>query len=192
MKAVWRLYGRAKGAGGALAGSPGRRACLCLITPLCSYLYGGLYGGLYERAHIIRYFPRSQARRSPRGPEEPERAQPVLDVGAVRAGLGRTAASDKQRGHGLSQRIICHEAGAPPCKAIVRPHPRCALVPRPGEPAGCRIAVRRGPRLHLFILALHCHFIPDFLIILFGASTPEARMRPKLHVMMTRSRGSII
>ena len=30
---------------------------LCLITPLCSYLYGGLYGGLYERAHIIRYFP---------------------------------------------------------------------------------------------------------------------------------------
>jgi hypothetical protein len=29
---------------------------LCLITPLCSYLYGGLYGGLYERAHIIRYF----------------------------------------------------------------------------------------------------------------------------------------
>jgi hypothetical protein len=31
---------------------------LCLITPLCSYLYGGLYGGLHERAHIIRYFPR--------------------------------------------------------------------------------------------------------------------------------------
>ena len=30
---------------------------LCLITPLCSYLYGGLYGGLYERADIIRYFP---------------------------------------------------------------------------------------------------------------------------------------
>ena len=30
---------------------------LCLITPMCSYLYGGLYGGLYERAHIIRYFP---------------------------------------------------------------------------------------------------------------------------------------
>jgi hypothetical protein len=30
---------------------------LCLITPLRSYLYGGLYGGLYERAHIIRYFP---------------------------------------------------------------------------------------------------------------------------------------
>jgi hypothetical protein len=29
---------------------------LCLVTPLCSYLYGGLYGGLYERAHIIRYF----------------------------------------------------------------------------------------------------------------------------------------
>ena len=27
---------------------------LCLITPLCSYLYGGLYGGLYERADIIR------------------------------------------------------------------------------------------------------------------------------------------
>jgi hypothetical protein len=25
---------------------------LCLITPLCSYLYGGLYGGVYERAHI--------------------------------------------------------------------------------------------------------------------------------------------
>jgi hypothetical protein len=33
------------------------RHFLCLITPLCSYLYGGLYGGLYERAHIIRYFP---------------------------------------------------------------------------------------------------------------------------------------
>ena len=30
---------------------------LCMITPLCSYLYGGLSGGLYERAHIIRYFP---------------------------------------------------------------------------------------------------------------------------------------
>jgi hypothetical protein len=30
---------------------------LCQITPLRSYLYGGLYGGLYERAHIIRYFP---------------------------------------------------------------------------------------------------------------------------------------
>jgi hypothetical protein len=30
---------------------------LCLIMPLCSYLYGGLYWGLYERAHIIRYFP---------------------------------------------------------------------------------------------------------------------------------------
>jgi ABC-type multidrug transport system fused ATPase/permease subunit len=29
---------------------------LCLITPLCSYLYGVLYGGLYERSHIIRYF----------------------------------------------------------------------------------------------------------------------------------------
>jgi hypothetical protein len=29
---------------------------LCLITPLCSYLCGGLYAGLYERAHIIRYF----------------------------------------------------------------------------------------------------------------------------------------
>jgi hypothetical protein len=29
---------------------------LCLITPLCSYLYGGLYRGLYEKAHIIRYF----------------------------------------------------------------------------------------------------------------------------------------
>jgi hypothetical protein len=24
-----------------------RKAFLCLITPLCSYLYGGLYGGLY-------------------------------------------------------------------------------------------------------------------------------------------------
>ena len=35
---------------------------LCLITPLCSYLYGGLYGGLYERAHIIRYFPRAELR----------------------------------------------------------------------------------------------------------------------------------
>jgi tetratricopeptide (TPR) repeat protein len=34
---------------------------LCLIAPLCSYLYGGLYGGLYERAHIIRYFPHAQA-----------------------------------------------------------------------------------------------------------------------------------
>ena len=33
------------------------RSFLCLITPLCSYLYGYLYGGLYERAHIIRYFP---------------------------------------------------------------------------------------------------------------------------------------
>jgi hypothetical protein len=32
------------------------RHFLCLITPLCSYLYGGLYGWLYERAHIIRYF----------------------------------------------------------------------------------------------------------------------------------------
>jgi hypothetical protein len=30
---------------------------LCLITPLCSYLYGSLYGGSYARAHIIRYFP---------------------------------------------------------------------------------------------------------------------------------------
>jgi hypothetical protein len=29
---------------------------LCLITPLCSYLYRGLYGALYEGAHIIRYF----------------------------------------------------------------------------------------------------------------------------------------
>jgi hypothetical protein len=28
---------------------------LCLITPLRSYLYGGLYRELYERAHIIRY-----------------------------------------------------------------------------------------------------------------------------------------
>ena len=28
---------------------------LCLITPLCPYLHGGLYGRLYERAHIIRY-----------------------------------------------------------------------------------------------------------------------------------------
>jgi hypothetical protein len=27
---------------------------LCLITPLCSYLYGGLHEGFYERAHIIR------------------------------------------------------------------------------------------------------------------------------------------
>ena len=26
---------------------------LCLITPLCSYLYVGLYEGLYERAHIV-------------------------------------------------------------------------------------------------------------------------------------------
>lgn len=33
------------------------RDFLCLITPLCSYVYGGLYGGLYERADIIRYFP---------------------------------------------------------------------------------------------------------------------------------------
>jgi hypothetical protein len=30
---------------------------LCLITPLCSYLYRGLYGGLYGRAHVIRSFP---------------------------------------------------------------------------------------------------------------------------------------
>jgi hypothetical protein len=34
-----------------------RNDFLGLITPLCSYLYGGLCGGLYERAHIIRYFP---------------------------------------------------------------------------------------------------------------------------------------
>jgi hypothetical protein len=34
-----------------------REDFLCLITPLCSYLYGGLYGGLYERAHIIRCYP---------------------------------------------------------------------------------------------------------------------------------------
>ena len=27
---------------------------LCLITPLCSYLHGGLYGGSYGRARIIR------------------------------------------------------------------------------------------------------------------------------------------
>ena len=33
----------------------GSKDFLCLITPLCSYLYGGLYGGLYERAHIIRH-----------------------------------------------------------------------------------------------------------------------------------------
>jgi hypothetical protein len=30
---------------------------LCLVTPLCSYLYGGLHGGLYESADITRYFP---------------------------------------------------------------------------------------------------------------------------------------
>jgi hypothetical protein len=34
----------------------GSKDFLCLITPLRSYLYGGLYGGLYERAHIIRCF----------------------------------------------------------------------------------------------------------------------------------------
>ena len=36
---------------------PGASFFLCLVMPLCSYLYGGLYGGWYERAHIIRYFP---------------------------------------------------------------------------------------------------------------------------------------
>jgi hypothetical protein len=30
---------------------------LCLITPLCFYLHGGVYGGLYERAHMTMYFP---------------------------------------------------------------------------------------------------------------------------------------
>jgi hypothetical protein len=40
----------------------GTLSFLCLIMPLCSYLYGGLYGGLYERAHIIRYFPPLGAR----------------------------------------------------------------------------------------------------------------------------------
>jgi hypothetical protein len=42
---------------------------LCLITPLCPYLYGGLYGGLYERAHIIRCFSRRQWHG--RGPARP-------------------------------------------------------------------------------------------------------------------------
>jgi hypothetical protein len=38
------------------------RSFLCLITPLCSYLYGGLYGGLHESAHIIRCFPPAASR----------------------------------------------------------------------------------------------------------------------------------
>jgi hypothetical protein len=39
-----------------------RRHFLCLIAPLCSYLYAGLYGGCM-RAHIIRYFRASAARK---------------------------------------------------------------------------------------------------------------------------------
>jgi hypothetical protein len=39
---------------------------LCLIAPLCSYLYGGLDGGLHERAHIIRYFAYGPGARSAR------------------------------------------------------------------------------------------------------------------------------
>ena len=41
-----------------VCGSKARRHFPCLVTPLCSYLYGGLYGGLYGSADIIRYFPR--------------------------------------------------------------------------------------------------------------------------------------
>jgi hypothetical protein len=47
--------GRGRAAGSWSAAKKCERSFLCLITPLCSYLYGGLYGGLYERAHIIRY-----------------------------------------------------------------------------------------------------------------------------------------
>jgi hypothetical protein len=43
-------------AGGAGSAVAQLMSFLCLITPLCSYLYGGLYGGLCERAHIIRCF----------------------------------------------------------------------------------------------------------------------------------------
>jgi hypothetical protein len=45
-------------AGGTVESSGGMSGSfLCLITPMCSYLYGGLYGRMYERAHVIRYFP---------------------------------------------------------------------------------------------------------------------------------------
>ena len=49
----------------------GRRAAsfLCLITPVCSYLYGDLYGGLYERAHnynkVLSPSARAGGRRAP-------------------------------------------------------------------------------------------------------------------------------
>ena len=55
---------------------------LCLITPLCSYLYGGLYGRLYERADIIRYFPFSRRRVGPTGRRR--RARPAADPPRVR------------------------------------------------------------------------------------------------------------
>ena len=41
---------------------PGERFFLCLITPLCSYLYGGLHGG----ADVIRCFPLGSHRRKTR------------------------------------------------------------------------------------------------------------------------------
>jgi hypothetical protein len=55
------------------------------MTPLRSYLYGGLYGGLYESAHIIRYFP------PPAGPHAREPGLPCRAAHAPRAGVRELA-----------------------------------------------------------------------------------------------------
>ena len=69
----------------------GAKDFLCLITPLCSYLYGGLYGGLYERAHIIRYFPRRRATAARPSTPSPSSSAASPTTGSAAAGPTRCA-----------------------------------------------------------------------------------------------------
>jgi hypothetical protein len=87
-----------------------RGSFLCLITPLCSYLYGGLYGGLYERAHIIRYFP-IFPRQGARGRRQPPRrarapAPRARALGCARsAGINPIATLEEQRLNMIGNRV---------------------------------------------------------------------------------------
>jgi hypothetical protein len=89
---------------------------LCLITPLCSYLYGGLYGGLYERAHIIRYFL-TFLRLRVRG-EPPPPPSPALPAGVARTRHREGFVAPQAAGPACQQLRVDHGVPrGPPCRA---------------------------------------------------------------------------
>jgi hypothetical protein len=132
---------------------------LCLITPLCSNLYGDLPPclprGLYERAHIIRYFPHRPRVGRGRDPCGDGREHGGVRAGGAVGAAGRRGRGDVehgQQGAGVQLRglrVPPARLGAPrpaggPARGDARPAHRLGGV----DPGAEQLELERRPGAH--------------------------------------------